>query len=67
MYIRPNFPTKAAAKRAIANGETVTVFEPGFGVAPENGTGAVEGPWSPRPHTWYGQVVIENGRVTKIK
>ena len=66
MYVSPNFPTKAAVKRAIAEGKTVTVFAPGLGSPPENGTCTVEGPHYPKPHTWYGKVTIVDGKVTKI-
>jgi len=68
MYVSPNFPTKKALKDAIAAGRDVSVFNPGpFGNPPENGTCAVEGPHYPKPHTWYAQVTIENGRVVKVK
>lgn len=70
MYVTPNFPSKAAIRRAIKAGETVTVFQPNniFGVVvPENGTATVEGPHFPKPHRWYGQVTIEDGKVTSIK
>lgn len=67
MYLSPNFKSKAAAKRAIAEGKTVTVFNPGFiGTAPENGTVSFEGPHYPEPHKFYGRATIVNGRVTKI-
>lgn len=68
MYITPNYVSKAAAKRAIAAGETVTAFQPGYGPeAPANGTVSVEGPHYPEPHRWHGQATITNGRVTAIK
>jgi hypothetical protein len=68
MYVRPNFPTKKAVKDAIAAGQVVTVFNPGpFGSPPDTGTATVEGPHYPKPHRWYGEVTIENGRVTSIK
>jgi len=66
MYIRPNFKSKAAIKRAIASGEAVTVFAPGLGTVPENGTCSVEGPWSPEPHKWWGTATIKAGQVVKI-
>lgn len=70
MYVSPNFPSKAAVKRAIAAGETITVFQPNniFGVfPPKNGRVTVEGPHYPRPHTWYGEVTLKDGRVVGIK
>jgi len=66
MYVDPNFSSKAALKRAVAAGETVTVFAPGLGTVPENGTAVIEGPHYPKPHTWYGKVQITDGRVTKV-
>lgn len=66
MYLTPNFKSKAAAKRAIAAGETVRVFAPGLGTVPDNGTASIEGPWAPEPHKWWGTAVITDGRVTKV-
>lgn len=43
MYTNVNYKTKKALKDAVAKGETVTVFAPGYGQPPENGTCAVEG------------------------
>lgn len=66
MYLSPNFKSKAAAKRAIAEGKVVTVFAPGLGEVPENGRASIEGPHYPKPHTFYGTAFIENGKVVKI-
>lgn len=66
MYVTPNFKTKAALKRALQNGETVTVFAPGLGTPTQNGTEFIEGPHYPQPHTWYAQVLVVNGKVTKV-
>lgn len=69
MYVRPNFKTKKALKNAVANGEKVTIFQPGpfGGNEPENAYVAVEGPHYPESHTWYAQVVVNGGRVIKVK
>jgi hypothetical protein len=67
MYVSPNFPTKTALKKAVAAGEEVTVFAPGLGTPKENGVETIEGPHYPKPHTWYAQVVVENGKVVKVK
>ncbi len=70
VYVNPNFKSKAALKRAIAAGEEVTIFQPGpfAGSEPSNGHGiAVEGPHYPQAHTWYGQVDVTDGLVTKVK
>jgi hypothetical protein len=66
MYVRPNFKTKKALKEAVANGDTVTVFSPGPFPAKANGKEYVEGPHYPQPHTWYAQVNVVDGVVTKV-
>lgn len=65
-YTSENFKTKKALKEAVAKGERITVFQPGLGTVPENGTIAIEGPHYPKPHTWYGTATIENGVVVKV-
>jgi hypothetical protein len=66
VYVNPNFPTKKALKEAVKNGETVTVFAPGFGTPKHNGIETVEGPHYPKPHSWYARVEVTNGKVTKV-
>ena len=66
MYVSPNFKTKKDLKEAVAKGDRVTVFQPGFGTAPFNGSGAVEGPHYPEPNKWYATVTIVEGLVTKV-
>jgi len=66
-YVHPNYPTKKAFREALARGEEMYVFPPGIGTIPENGTVSVEGPHSPRPHTWYAQVTVKGGKVVKVK
>ena len=66
-YLLPNFKSKAAAKRAIAEGQRVTVTATSpFENIPLVGVVSVEGPHAPKPHTFYGQAHIKNGRVFKI-
>ncbi len=69
MYVLPNFKTKKALKEAVARGEHVSIFQPGSfsGSEPKNGSLAVEGPHYPKPHTWYAEVTITNGKITKVK
>ena len=69
MYVSPNFKTKKALKEAVANGERVTIFQPGpfGGSEPTEGTTAVEGPHYPEPHRWYATVTLSGGAVTKVK
>ena len=57
MYVTPNFTTKEAVKR----GDTVTIFSPGPYPAPQEGSGAVEGPHYPKPHKWYANVTLKGG------
>ena len=67
MYCSPNFKTKKALKEAVANGEKVTVFSPGPFPCPQDGSITLEGPHYPEPHRWYASVIVENGRVVKVK
>ena len=67
MYTSKNFKTKKELKDAILAGKEVTVYSPGLGSPPENGTCCVEGPHCPQPHRWYAQVTIANGKVVKVK
>lgn len=73
MYCDPEFRTKKALREAIEAGKTVIIFQPG-GMFPtpskeeqEGGWFAVEGPWFPKPHTWYANVYISQGKVVKVK
>ena len=70
MYTNINFKTKKQFKEAVANGQKITLFQPGpFGGDKDlsNGTFSVEGPHWPQPHTWYAEVKVENGYVVKVK
>ncbi len=67
MYTVRNFKTKKALKEAVANGEEVEIYAPGLGTPKRNGTEFLEGPHYPAPHTWYAQVVMQNGLVVKVK
>jgi hypothetical protein len=67
MYTEINFKTKKAFKEAVAAGDEVRVFQPGLGNVPLNGRACVEGPHSPKPHTWYAEVQIKNGLVVSVK
>jgi hypothetical protein len=67
VYASENFPTKKAFKAAVASGEPVTLYSPGLGTPKQNGTEYVEGPWSPKPHSWYATVTVQNGQVVKVK
>ena len=69
MYVSPNFKTKKALKEAIANGEAVSIYQPGpfGGNEPVDGVTAVEGPHYPKPHTWYATVTLKDSKVVKVK
>jgi hypothetical protein len=68
MYLSPNLPSKAAFKRAIKAGDTVTAFAPGLGgPPPANGTVTFEGPHYPKPHSFYGQATLKDGKVVTVK
>ena len=67
MYVSPNFKTKKLLKEAVARGDKVTVFAPGLGTPKVNGVEYIEGPHYPAPHSWYAQVTMENGVITKVK
>lgn len=65
-YVSPNYKHKKRLKEALKRGDPITVFQPGLGTIPDNGTVAIEGPHYPRPHTWYAQGVMKNGKLIKV-
>lgn len=69
MYTTENFKSKKALKEAIAQGKTVTYFQPGpfGGNEPSNGTVYLEGPHYPEAHKWYAQATVQGGKVVKVK
>lgn len=68
MYTTTDFQTKKALKEAVKRGDWVGVYQPGpfGGNEPKNGRVCVEGPHYPKPHRWYAEVTLENGRVVKV-
>lgn len=67
-YTDINFKTKKALKEAVANGEQVTVYQPGnMFPCPKNGNVTLEGPHYPQAHTWYAQATLKDGMVVKVK
>ena len=68
MYTDRNFQTKKAFKEAVANGEKITLYQPGPFGSDEivNGKFCVEGPHYPQPHRWYATAIVENGYVVKV-
>ena len=66
-YTVTNFKTKKALKEAVANGEEVEIYEPGFGEPITDGIVYLEGPHYPEPHRWYAQAIVKDGIVVKVK
>jgi hypothetical protein len=66
-YTVKNFPTKKALREAIAAGDEVRVYEPGGWPCKTDGKVYLEGPHSPKPHTWYATAEVVDGLVVKIK
>lgn len=68
-YTTKNFKTKKAIKEAIAAGEKITCYQPGpFGPdTTVNGNISLEGPHYPEAHKWYGQGIMKDGFLIKIK
>lgn len=66
-YVDPNFKTKKEFKQAVLDGKDVYTFSPGPFPVKANGTDYIEGPHYPKPHTWYAQVEVKDGKVVKVK
>lgn len=66
MYTSKNYASKAAVKRDLAAGVRVTLTPNGLEQGVVNGTATVEGPWYPKPHSWYGRATVVDGVVVKI-
>jgi hypothetical protein len=69
MYTHENFKTKKALKEAVANGERLTVYQPGpfGGDPPQEGNVCLEGPHYPKPHRWYATATLKEGVIVKVK
>jgi len=67
MYTTVDFKTKKALKEAVLAGEKLTICAPGLGIPILNGTAYLEGPHYPKPHSWYAQVIMQNGIIIKVK
>ena len=67
MYVRPSFKTKKALRMALADGQRVTIFEPGgWPIDPAKTRHSIEGP-NFEMHRWYAVVQVDaNGVVTKV-
>jgi len=67
-YLFPEKPSKKAYKESIASGEIITAAEntPWGSKIVNNGIVTFEGPHFPKPHRYYGQATVVNGKVVKI-
>jgi hypothetical protein len=65
-YVDPNFKSKKALKEALARGDSISVFQPGLGSVPTNGTISLEGPHYPEPHKWYATGTMKDGKLVKV-
>lgn len=66
-YVQGNPRTKKQLKEWVKEGRDVIVFEPGLGTVPRDGTVYLEGPHYPKPHTWYAQGTMKDGRLVKVR
>ena len=69
MYTTINFKTKKALKEAVANGQKITVYQPGpfGGREPRDGEVSLEGPHYPELHRWYADATLKDGIIVKVK
>ena len=75
-YTKKNYLTKKEFRQAfkewkagtsISSPNGIGVFQPGpFGPGVPDGRTAIEGPHFPRPHTWYADVEVLDGKVVRI-
>lgn len=67
MYASKNFKSKKQLKDAVKAGEKITVYSPGIGTPVRDGVEYLEGPWYPKPHSWYAQVTMKDGVIVSVK
>ena len=73
MYTDRNYRTKKALKEDLAAGRKITIYQPGQLFNPPEasptytGKAYVEGPHYPRPHTWYAEVDLVDGKIVKVR
>lgn len=67
-YLYPNLSSKKAFKEALERGETIIAKQltPFGDILIQNETVAFEGPHFPKPHKFYGNAVVKEGKVIKI-
>jgi hypothetical protein len=73
MYTTKNFKTKAELKRALANNESIGVYQPNdmFGAGDRVQVGehnvTLEGPHYPAAHKWYASARVKDGKIISVK
>ena len=65
-YVTPDFKTKKELKNALLDERPISVYQPGLGHVPINGTVYLEGPHYPKPHTWYAEGTMKDGKLVKV-
>ena len=67
-YVSPDYKTKKEFKQAVKDGVKHRPFISGsIFKSIQDGRDAIEGPHFPKPHTWYAEVIVKDGFVTKVK
>jgi hypothetical protein len=66
-YTDKNFKSGKALKEAFANGETLTVYQPGGMFPLKDGENVIEGPHYPEPHKFYVSVTVKDAVIVAIK
>lgn len=67
MYVRQNPKTKKALKELVSAGTAEVISNSSFESVPTNGTVYLEGPHYPKPHTWYAQGTMKDGKLVAVK
>ena len=77
-YVSPDFTTKKALMFVVNERKKesdvvtevhvhVSVYEPGIGTVPRDGPVYLEGPHSPRSHTWYATGTMKDGKLIAVR
>lgn len=66
-YTSTNFKTKKDFKKAVAEGQKISIYSPGPFPVPSDGEVLIEGPQYPQPHRWYATATVVGGIVVKVK
>lgn len=66
-YATGNPTTKKMLKEWVKSGKEVRIFNySGMYPTTSNGVAHIEGPHYPKPHRWYAQVQVEDGKIVKV-